>query len=275
MNKISFFRNLMYKRRIRKEALLIKMPDKYKTASTEELFTKIKTFYQNKNYQEILFLEYYNKDYLKNCESEEIRTILKEVQSCGYVCLPNTALNDIFVVEEQLRKNMIKRWNRKIIPLTIFILYFYYSLNINSKSIKKTSLFSFITDFFVKKYHLIDRMPDRLKDVKAIDDVKEEIEEVISMLVDSSKFKKSGAKVFKGILLEGKPGTGKTMLARAIAGESKINFIYVTGAELETQIVGGSSKNIKELFKFASKNQPCIIFIDEIDSLINKEKRDK
>ena len=251
------------------------MPDKYKTASTEELFTKIKTFYQNKNYQEILFLEYYNKDYLKNCESEEIRTILKEVQSCGYVCLPNTALNDIFVVEEQLRKNMIKRWNRKIIPLTIFILYFYYSLNINSKSIKKTSLFSFITDFFVKKYHLIDRMPDRLKDVKAIDDVKEEIEEVISMLVDSSKFKKSGAKVFKGILLEGKPGTGKTMLARAIAGESKLNFIYVTGAELETQIVGGSSKNIKELFKFASKNQPCIIFIDEIDSLINKEKRDK
>ena len=275
MNKISFFRNLMYKRRIRKEALLIKMPDKYKTASIEELFTKIKTFYQNKNYQEILFLEYYNKDYLKNCESEEIRTILKEVQSCGYVCLPNTALNDIFVVEEQLRKNMIKRWNRKIIPLTIFILYFYYSLNINSKSIKKTSLFSFITDFFVKKYHLIDRMPDRLKDVKAIDDVKEEIEEVISMLVDSSKFKKSGAKVFKGILLEGKPGTGKTMLARAIAGESKLNFIYVTGAELETQIVGGSSKNIKELFKFASKNQPCIIFIDEIDSLINKEKRDK
>lgn len=275
MNKISFFRNLMYKRRIRKEALLIKMPDKYKTASIEELFTKIKTFYQNKNYQEILFLEYYNKDYLKNCESEEIRTILKEVQSCGYVCLPNTALNDIFVVEEQLRKNMIKRWNRKIIPLTIFILYFYYSLNINSKSIKKTSLFSYITDFFVKKYHLIDRMPDRLKDVKAIDDVKEEIEEVISMLVDSSKFKKSGAKVFKGILLEGKPGTGKTMLARAIAGESKLNFIYVTGAELETQIVGGSSKNIKELFKFASKNQPCIIFIDEIDSLINKEKRDK
>ena len=65
MNKISFFRNLMYKRRIRKEALLIKMPDKYKTASIEELFTKIKTFYQNKNYQEILFLEYYNKDYLK------------------------------------------------------------------------------------------------------------------------------------------------------------------------------------------------------------------
>ena len=129
--------------------------------------------------------------------------------------------------------------------------------------------------FLVKDFHLVHDIPDRLKDVKGIDEVKDEIDEVISMLVETYKYERRGAKLLKGILLEGNPGTGKTMLARAIAGESYLNFIYVTGAELESPISGLTSLNIKELFNFASFHKPCIIFIDEIDSLINKEKRDE
>ena len=129
--------------------------------------------------------------------------------------------------------------------------------------------------FFVKKFHLTKSSSQKLSDFKGLDNVKEEIEEVISMMKYPLKYERYGAKLIKGIMLEGKPGTGKTMLARAIAGESNINFIYVTASELQSPITGVTSLNIKELFSFASSVSPCIIFIDEIDSLLSQEMRDR
>ena len=93
------------------------------------------------------------------------------------------------------------------------------------------------------------------------------------MIKNSKEYRSKGAKLFKGVLLSGNPGTGKTLLARAIAGESGVNFLYVTGSNFDEMYVGVGAKRVRELFKEAKKHSPCIIFIDEIDSLMSKSRR--
>jgi ATP-dependent metalloprotease FtsH len=93
------------------------------------------------------------------------------------------------------------------------------------------------------------------------------------MIKNSKTYTEKGAKLFKGVLLSGRPGTGKTLLARAIAGESGVNFIYCTGSSFDEMFVGLGAKRVRDLFAEARKNTPCIIFIDEIDSLMSKHRR--
>jgi len=93
------------------------------------------------------------------------------------------------------------------------------------------------------------------------------------MIKNSYKYNSLGAKLHKGVLLSGNPGTGKTLLARAIAGESGVNFIYCTGSSFDEMFVGLGAKRVRELLAEARKNTPCIIFIDEIDSLMSKSRR--
>jgi len=92
------------------------------------------------------------------------------------------------------------------------------------------------------------------------------------MVQNPQKYHECGAKLHKGVLLFGKPGTGKTLIARAIAGESQTNFIYCTGSDFDEMFVGVGAKRVWELFEEAKKNKPCIIFIDEIDSLLSKTR---
>lgn len=113
----------------------------------------------------------------------------------------------------------------------------------------------------------------RLDDVKGIDEIKDEILNLIKMIKDPSKYKDKGAKLHKGVLLFGEPGVGKTLLARAIAGEAGSNFIYCTGSQFDEMYVGVGAKRVRELFTEAKKHSPCIIFIDEIDSLLTKNRR--
>jgi ATP-dependent Zn protease len=93
------------------------------------------------------------------------------------------------------------------------------------------------------------------------------------MIKDPSKFRDKGAHLHKGVLLFGEPGVGKTLLARSIAGEAGTNFIYCTGSQFDEMYVGVGAKRVRELFSEAKKNSPCIIFIDEIDSLLTKNRR--
>jgi len=113
----------------------------------------------------------------------------------------------------------------------------------------------------------------RLSDVKGIDEIKEEIDNLIKMVKNPEKYHQKGANLHKGVLLYGSPGTGKTLLARAIAGEAGCSFIYCTGSNFDEMFVGVGAKRIRELFTEAKKHKPCIIFIDEIDSLLSKSRR--
>jgi cell division protease FtsH len=116
-------------------------------------------------------------------------------------------------------------------------------------------------------------LKERLSDVKGMDEVKDEINEIIQMLQKPDKYENAGAKLIRGILLVGKPGTGKTLLARALAGESNVNFIYCNASEFDKSFVGQGDRLLKNLFETAKSVQPCIIFIDEIDTLLHKGRR--
>mmetsp|Transcript_20433 Transcript_20433/g.38246 ORF Transcript_20433/g.38246 Transcript_20433/m.38246 type:complete len:577 (-) Transcript_20433:2299-4029(-) len=104
-------------------------------------------------------------------------------------------------------------------------------------------------------------------DVRGIDECKAELEEIVSFLRDPSIYTSRGAKLPKGVLLTGAPGTGKTLLAKAIAGEAGVKFFYSSGSDFEELFVGLGAKRIRELFETAKQNAPCVVFIDEIDAL--------
>jgi len=93
------------------------------------------------------------------------------------------------------------------------------------------------------------------------------------MIKNPNKYRKAGANLHKGILLCGPPGTGKTLIARAIAGESEVNFIFLTGSDFDEMFVGVGASRLRKLFETAKKHKPCIIFIDEIDSLLAGSRR--
>ncbi|GLU24383.1 hypothetical protein SLE2022_403230 [Rubroshorea leprosula] len=111
------------------------------------------------------------------------------------------------------------------------------------------------------------------KDVKGCDDAKQELEEVVEYLKNPGKFTRLGGKLPKGILLTGAPGTGKTLLAKAIAGEAGVPFFYRAGSEFEEMFVGVGARRVRSLFQAAKKKAPCIIFIDEIDAIGSTRKQ--
>lgn len=105
------------------------------------------------------------------------------------------------------------------------------------------------------------------KDVAGIDEAKEEVEEIIEFLKSPAKFKKLGAKIPRGVLLYGPPGAGKTLLARAIAGEAGVPFFSISGSDFVEMFVGVGASRVRDLFKQAKASAPCIIFMDEIDAV--------
>jgi cell division protease FtsH len=105
------------------------------------------------------------------------------------------------------------------------------------------------------------------KDVAGIDEAEEEVEEVIDFLKNPAKFKKLGARIPRGILLYGPPGAGKTLLARAIAGEAGVPFFSISGSDFVEMFVGVGASRVRDLFKQAKASAPCIIFMDEIDAV--------
>jgi cell division protease FtsH len=104
-------------------------------------------------------------------------------------------------------------------------------------------------------------------DVAGCDEAKEEVQELVDFLRDPSKFQKLGGRIPKGVLLVGNPGTGKTLLAKAIAGEAKVPFFSISGSDFVEMFVGVGAARVRDMFENAKKHSPCIVFIDEIDAV--------
>ena len=109
-----------------------------------------------------------------------------------------------------------------------------------------------------------------LQNVAGLKEEKEELEEIVDFLRNPAKFTKVGARIPKGVLLEGPPGTGKTLLAKAIAGEASVPFFSISGSDFVEMFVGVGASRVRDLFEEAKKNAPCIIFIDEIDAVARR-----
>lgn len=107
----------------------------------------------------------------------------------------------------------------------------------------------------------------RFADVAGMDEAKEELVEIVEFLKNPTKFSKAGARVPKGVLLFGQPGSGKTLLARAVAGEANVPFFSASGSEFMEMLVGMGAAKVRELFNKAKAAAPAIIFIDEIDAI--------
>lgn len=123
--------------------------------------------------------------------------------------------------------------------------------------------------FGKSKAHLVTDQSRKVtfKDVAGIEESKEELHEIIDFLKEPKKFTKLGARIPKGVLLMGSPGTGKTLLARAIAGEADVPFFSISGSDFVEMFVGVGASRVRDLFEQGKKNAPCIIFIDEIDAV--------
>ncbi|HJM05285.1 MAG: ATP-dependent zinc metalloprotease FtsH [SAR324 cluster bacterium] len=112
-----------------------------------------------------------------------------------------------------------------------------------------------------------EQNPVRFTDVQGIDEAKEELTEIVEFLSAPEKFEKLGGEIPRGVLLMGDPGTGKTMLAKAIAGEAEVPFFSISGSDFVEMFVGVGASRVRDLFEQGKKNSPCIIFIDEIDAV--------
>jgi ATP-dependent metalloprotease len=115
--------------------------------------------------------------------------------------------------------------------------------------------------------HQAEKSDKTFDDVVGIDEAKSDLQEIVLYLKEPERFTKLGGKLPKGVLLTGPPGNGKTLLARAIAGEAGVPFYYTSGSEFEEMYVGVGARRVRDLFKTANESAPCIIFIDEIDAI--------
>jgi len=155
-----------------------------------------------------------------------------------------------------------------LLPLIVLVGLFYFLFARNLRSGAGGMLMSFGRS----KHRLLDK--DRViftfKDVAGVDEAKEEVAEIIEFLRNPKKFQRLGGRIPRGVLLIGPPGCGKTLLAKAIAGEADVPFLTISGSDFVEMFVGVGASRVRDLFKQAKDNSPCIIFLDEVDAIGRK-----
>lgn len=160
-------------------------------------------------------------------------------------------------------------WLGATLPFLIPILLIFFFFWMASRQVKNTNLQAF--SFGKSRARVIgpDDKKEKItfKDVAGVQEAKEELKEIVEFLKNPEKFLNIGARIPKGVLLMGAPGTGKTLLARAVAGEANVPFFHISGSEFVELFVGIGASRVRDLFKMAKKSAPAIIFIDEIDAV--------
>ena len=150
------------------------------------------------------------------------------------------------------------------IILIIFLLFWLLLMNPNQNANKSSMTFG---KSKARMINSTDKNKVLFKDVAGVDEEKEELQEIVEFLKSPKKFTDMGARIPKGVLLVGQPGTGKTLLAKAVAGEAGVPFFIISGSDFVEMFVGVGASRVRDLFDQAKKNAPCIIFIDEIDAV--------
>ena len=150
-----------------------------------------------------------------------------------------------------------------LLPLLFIGIFFYYFSRQLRKTIQKTFTFGQVKSFKTNR----QENKVAFKDIGGVKEAKQEVREIIDFLKKPKKFTALGAKIPKGVLIVGAPGTGKTLLARAVAGEANVPFFHISGSEFVEMFVGVGASRVRDLFRQAKKKVPCIIFIDELDAV--------
>ena len=148
--------------------------------------------------------------------------------------------------------------------LAIFAIFWFFIMSGNQGGSNKTMTFG---KSKAKIINPQDKAKVTFKDVAGVDEEKEELEEIVEFLKNPRKFTDMGARIPKGVLLVGQPGTGKTLLAKAVAGEAGVPFFIISGSDFVEMFVGVGASRVRDLFEEAKRKAPCIIFIDEIDAV--------
>ena len=157
---------------------------------------------------------------------------------------------------------MLLNW---VLPILLLVGFFYFFFARNLRGGAGGMLMS-----FGRSKHRVmskDRINVTFEDVAGIDEAKEEVAEIIEFLKNPEKFQRLGGRIPRGVLLVGEPGCGKTLLAKAIAGEADVPFFSISGSDFVEMFVGVGASRVRDLFKQAKDNSPCIIFLDEIDAV--------
>jgi cell division protease FtsH len=160
---------------------------------------------------------------------------------------------------------MLLNW---VLPILLLIGFFYFFFARNLRGGAGGMLMSFGRS--KHRVHGKDRVKVTFKDVAGIEEAKDEVSEIIEFLKNPKKFQRLGGRIPRGVLLIGPPGCGKTLLAKAIAGEADVPFLSISGSDFVEMFVGVGASRVRDLFKQAKDNSPCIIFLDEIDAIGRK-----
>ena len=148
--------------------------------------------------------------------------------------------------------------------LIIALIFWFLTMNSSAQGNNKTLSFG---KSKARMMTSADKNKITFADVAGVDEEKEELEEIVEFLKNPRKFTDMGARIPKGVLLVGSPGTGKTLLAKAVAGEAGVPFFIISGSDFVEMFVGVGASRVRDLFEQAKRNSPCIVFIDEIDAV--------
>ncbi|HOI60383.1 MAG TPA: ATP-dependent zinc metalloprotease FtsH [Candidatus Pacearchaeota archaeon] len=223
------------------------------------------------NSGEVTKVEVYKNNVVAHLKNESKLEIKKEpgitlTENLSYFDIDESKMQDVgFVYHEDTSEWLFPFLLMVVLPFILLIVFFWFFFKKSKGGITQTF------DFTKPKAKMFSQNAQEKKvtfsDVAGLKEEKEELTEIVDFLKHPQKYLKMGAKIPKGVLLVGPAGCGKTLLARAIAGESNVPFFYVSGSSFIELFVGVGSSRVRNLFEAAKKQQPCLIFIDELDSI--------